>query len=316
MDDTKKIYKVLIVDDANTTRVTLRNYLVNKHCERHEEYKIEADTAVDGLDALEKVENGDYDLVVSDIIMPNMNGFELVSSLSRRFPELCTVLITSSDVEDYIKMALVYNVTNIITKTNPFNYEEFSRVIHNLLIKDNLFGLSHYLLPETNINTIKIQNRDSIKLAIDRIKSIAINTKLDPTTVKKFVLSTEEAILNACIYASVENIGRERPKFSVFFDLEEFSPVHVSFGYDEEKLGISICDSGGKLQKEDILYWISRNISGEGVFDNHGRGLFLMRVNTDRMVINVEPGKRTEVVLIKYFEPKYEGHKPLYINQV
>lgn len=316
MEESKKIYKILVVDDANTTRITLRNYLVKKHCERYTDYAIEAETAVDGLDALEKVEKGQYDLVISDIIMPNMNGFELVSSLSRRFPDLCTVLITSSDVEDYIKMALVYNVTNIITKTNPFNYEEFSRVVHNLLIKDNIFGLEHYLSPETNVNTIKIQNRDSIKIAIDRIKSIATNTKLDPTTVKKFVLSTEEAILNACIYASVENIGRERPKFSVFFDLEEFSPVHVSFGYDDEKLGISICDSGGKLQKEDILYWISRNISGEGVFDNHGRGLFLMRVNTDRMIINVEPGTRTEVVLIKYFEPKYEGHKPLYINQV
>src|SRR3989339_2246348 len=109
-------------------------------------------------------------------------------------------LRTSSDVEDYIKMALVYNVTNIITKTNPFNYEEFSRVIHNLLIKDNIFGLEHYLCAGTNVNTIKIQNRDSIKIAIDRIKSIASNTKLDPTTVKKFVLSTEEAILNACIY--------------------------------------------------------------------------------------------------------------------
>lgn len=316
MGESKKTYKVLIVDDANTTRVTLKNFLVKKHCERYNEYTIEVDTAIDGLNALEKVEKSDYDLVISDIIMPNMNGFELVSSLSRRFPELCTVLITSSDVEDYIKMALVYNVTNIITKTNPFNYEEFSRVIHNLLIKDNIFGLEHYLCAGTNVNTIKIQNRDSIKIAIDRIKSIASNTKLDPTTVKKFVLSTEEAILNACIYASVENIGRERPKFSVFFDLEEFSPVHVSFGYDEEKLGIAICDSGGKLQKEDILYWISRNISGEGVFDNHGRGLFLMRVNTDRMVINVEPGSRTEVILIKYFEPKYEGHKPLYINQV
>lgn len=316
MEEDKKKYSILIVDDANTIRVTLVNYLTKKHCKVYDEYIIEADTAVDGLDALDKVERKKYDLVISDIIMPNMNGFELVSSLSRKYPELCTVLITSSDVEDYIKMALVYNITNIITKTNPFNYEEFSRVVHNLLVKDNIFGLKYYLNPGTNVNSIQIDNKDSIRIAIDRIKSIANNTKLDPTTVKKFILSTEEAILNACIYASVDGVGRERPKFSVFFDLENFTPVQVSFGYDDEKLGISITDCGGKLQKEDILYWISRNISGEGVFDNHGRGLFLMRVNTDRMIINVEPSKKTEVILIKYFEEIYEGHKPLYINQI
>lgn len=316
MEDRNKTYKILIVDDANTIRVTLLNYLTKKHIEKYKGYLIEADTAIDGLDALDKVERGNYDLVISDIIMPNMNGFELVSSLSRKYPDLCTVLITSSDVEDYIKMALVYNVTNIITKTNPFNYDEFSRVVHNLLTKDNIFGLENYMAPGTTINTIEITNRDLIRTAIDRIKSIATNTQFDSTTLKKFILSTEEAILNACIYASVDNIGRERPKFSVFFDLDQFASVNVSFGYDEEKLGISITDSGGKLQKEDILYWISRNISGEGVFDNHGRGLFLMRVNTDRMIINVEPGKRTEVILIKYFEEIYEGHKPLYINQI
>lgn len=316
MEENKKTYRVLVVDDANTVRVTLVNYLTKKHCKQYDEYEIVADMAVDGLDALEKVEKEKYDLVISDIIMPNMNGFELISSLSRKYPELCTVLITSSDVEDYIKMALVYNVTNIITKTNPFNYYEFSRVVHNLLAKDNIFGLENYLLPETNINTITIEHKDAIRTVIDRIKSVAINTKLDDTTVKKFILSTEEAVLNACVYASIDNVQRERPQFSVFFDVEEFSPVQVSFGYDDEKLGISITDSGGKLKKEDILYWISRNISGEGVFDNHGRGLFLMRVNTDRMVINVQPGTKTEVVLIKYFAEKYEGHKPLYINQV
>ncbi|MEW5820642.1 MAG: response regulator, partial [Cyanobacteriota bacterium] len=145
MEEDKKKYSILIVDDANTIRVTLVNYLTKKHCKVYDEYIIEADTAVDGLDALDKVERKKYDLVISDIIMPNMNGFELVSSLSRKYPELCTVLITSSDVEDYIKMALVYNITNIITKTNPFNYEEFSRVVEKQLVKFNIIWVKNYL---------------------------------------------------------------------------------------------------------------------------------------------------------------------------
>lgn len=316
MEETEKTYKILIVDDSNTVRTALQSHLTKTHSKLYNQYSIEVDTAVDGLNALDKVERNSYDLVISDIIMPNMNGFELVSSLSRKFPDLCTVLITSNDVENYMKMALVYNITNIITKTNPFNYDEFSKVIHNLLTKENIFGLEHYLKPTTNINTIKIDNKDAIRSTIDRIKSIASNTKLDSNIVKKFILSAEEAILNACVYASVESTGRERTKFAVFLEMDKFAPVSVSFGYDDEKLGISITDSAGKLKKEDILYWISRNITGEGVFDNHGRGLFLMRVNTDRMIINVDPGIKTEVILVKYFQELYEGFKPLYINQV
>jgi CheY-like chemotaxis protein len=316
MDDNKKTYRVLIVDDSNTVRLTLVNHLKKNHPKNYPGYSIEVETAVDGLDALDKVENNEYDLVVSDIIMPNMNGFELVSSLSRRFPQLCTVLITSNDVEDYIKMALVYNVTNIITKTNPFNFNEFSRVVHNLLTKEHIFGIENYMNQNAESNCITIENKDTIRTVIDRIKSVATNSQLEPTTVKKFVLSTEEAILNACIYSTVDIKESERPKFQFFQALENFSPVKVCVGTDDEKLAISITDSGGKLKKEDILYWISRNISGEGVFDNHGRGLFLMRVNTDRMVINVDPGNRTEIILMKYFEDIYEGHKPLYINQV
>lgn len=316
MEENIKKFKVLLVDDSNTVRTTLSSYLQKTHTAKYTDYIIEVDTATDGLNALNKVDNNHYDLVVSDIVMPNMNGFELISSLSRKYPKLCTVLITSSDVEDYIKMALVYNVTNIITKTNPFNYDEFSRVIHNLLVKEHIFGLENYLENEANMTCIRIEDKDTIRTIMDRIKSLATNTKLDPNTVKKFILSTEEAILNACIYSTVDVTEQDRPKFSFFQNLDNISPVDVCFGYDVEKIAISITDKGGKLKKEDILYWISRNISGEGVFDNHGRGLFLMRVNTDRMIINVDPGKKSEVVLIKYFEEKYEGHKPLYINQV
>ena len=82
--------------------------------------------------------------------------------------------------------------------------------------------LKHYLQEDTDINTIAINNKDIIRTAIDRIKSLAGNTKLDPTTVKKFVLSTEEAVLNACVYASVDSVGRERPNFQVFLGMDEF----------------------------------------------------------------------------------------------
>jgi len=54
-------------------------------------------TAVDGVEALAMLKNASFDLVVSDVDMPRMNGFELTARLrgAREFAELPVVLVTA-----------------------------------------------------------------------------------------------------------------------------------------------------------------------------------------------------------------------------
>ncbi len=68
--------RILIAEDSLTTREFERGLL------EAEGYQVE--TAVDGLDALDKVTRGKFDLVVSDIEMPRMNGFEFCQNLRQR----------------------------------------------------------------------------------------------------------------------------------------------------------------------------------------------------------------------------------------
>lgn len=82
------------------------------------------------------------------------------------------------------------------------------------------------------------------------------------------------------------------------------------------KYAVSITDYQGKLTKETVLYKIDRQITGEGLLDDSGRGIHMSRLFADRMIINIEPGKRTEVILLNYFSHKYRGYKPLYINEL
>lgn len=69
----KKKKRILIVEDSLTTRELEKAILENSG------YEVE--TAIDGLDAINKLSNSKFDAVISDIRMPRMNGFELCKSI-------------------------------------------------------------------------------------------------------------------------------------------------------------------------------------------------------------------------------------------
>ncbi|MDD5717789.1 MAG: response regulator [Sulfuricurvum sp.] len=85
----KKKPKILAVDDSPTTRALLQHIM--------EMVGYDVITAVDGLDGYEKLQQTPYDLVVSDVDMPRMNGFELTESIrgNSQFSELPVILVTS-----------------------------------------------------------------------------------------------------------------------------------------------------------------------------------------------------------------------------
>ena len=78
--------KILLVDDEPNIRFVLTAVL--------DQAGYEVDTAEDGFVALRKIQKSVPDLVITDLRMPNMNGFELLSVLRTRFPELATVVIS------------------------------------------------------------------------------------------------------------------------------------------------------------------------------------------------------------------------------
>jgi anti-sigma regulatory factor (Ser/Thr protein kinase) len=61
---------------------------------------------------------------------------------------------------------------------------------------------------------------------------------------------------------------------------------------------------------------LDRNISGAGLMDTHGRGVYLMHRLVDRVLINIAPGQRTEIIILDYFNSTPNLNKPIYINQL
>ncbi len=88
------MYKILIVDDEQAIRE-----LVAKYCTLE---GFAYDEACDGFEAIEKVKQGNYDLVVMDVMMPELDGFSAVREI-RKFSNL-PIIMLSARTETYDKI--------------------------------------------------------------------------------------------------------------------------------------------------------------------------------------------------------------------
>ena len=113
---------ILVVDDAVTTRELEIQIL--------ESEGYEAFGAEDGLDALDKLRNRDCDLIVSDIQMPRMNGFDFVKKLRQQeeYRDIPVVFVTGlTDAEDR-KKAIEAGATEYFVKTD-FDQAKLLKII-------------------------------------------------------------------------------------------------------------------------------------------------------------------------------------------
>ncbi len=82
---------------------------------------MEVDTAFDGEEALDKAQNGDYDIILLDVMLPRLSGYEVCQSI-REFSDVPIIMLTArGDDLDKI-MGLEYGADDYITK--PFNILE------------------------------------------------------------------------------------------------------------------------------------------------------------------------------------------------
>jgi two-component system chemotaxis response regulator CheY len=120
--------KFLIVDDFGTMRRIVRNLL-------KEIGYANADEAEDGALALTKLQAGGFDFVVSDVNMPNMNGFELLRRV-RADPGLKSVpvlLVTAEAKKEDIVMAAQAGASGYIVK--PFTKATLEEKIGKIVAK-------------------------------------------------------------------------------------------------------------------------------------------------------------------------------------
>lgn len=128
------MYKILVVDDEMNIRRVVRKYA------EFEGYEV--DEAENGMAAIEKVKNNDYDLIVMDIMMPKLDGFSTCKELkkSKDIP----VIMLSARGEEYDKLfGFEIGIDDYVVK--PFSPKELMARI-KAVIKRN--SSQENVLPE------------------------------------------------------------------------------------------------------------------------------------------------------------------------
>ncbi len=118
MDEMSKI-KVLVVDDEEVMRKLMIKIL--------EKAGYAVETASGGNEARELLAKQEFDMVLSDVKMPDMNGFDLLKEIKAKYPTIAVIMMTAYADSYTIKDALLFGADEYITK--PFKHYEVTVVL-------------------------------------------------------------------------------------------------------------------------------------------------------------------------------------------
>ena len=113
--------RVLLVDDEPALREAARRFL--------EHSGIATDVAADGEAALEALRGQTYDVIISDVRMPGMNGRDFIARLRRDRPELLRRLILSTGDTFAEDTAGLVQETGVPTLVKPFDFDTLERMV-------------------------------------------------------------------------------------------------------------------------------------------------------------------------------------------
>ena len=119
--------RILVADDeVDLVRIVERALVRAGH---------EVLTASDGIQALQCLSLGNIDLLVIDMVMPNMNGLEAIKEIQRKYPKVKIVAISgggpSGGPDTYLAVAKKLGAANCLFK--PFMLSELTSIVNDLL---------------------------------------------------------------------------------------------------------------------------------------------------------------------------------------
>ncbi|HEY5451321.1 MAG TPA: response regulator, partial [Polyangia bacterium] len=159
--------RILVVDDEKVIREILADFL------SMEGYVVQA--VEDGVAALEELKKRSYNLVISDLKMPNMGGLELIAKVTEESLPVLTVIMTGFGTVETAIEAMKKGAYDYILK--PFKVEEVIHIVQR--------GLDRQRLQHENIrlkdalSIYRISEAIASSLAVDKVLDLVLDATID-----------------------------------------------------------------------------------------------------------------------------------------
>ncbi|RGZ00593.1 response regulator [Clostridium sp. AM58-1XD] len=221
------LYRIMLVDDEEEVRKSI----IKKIDWEAAGFQVVGD-AENGEDALEKLENLEADVVLTDIRMPYMDGLTLTEKISQKYPFTKVVIFSGFDDFEYAQKAIKLNVTEYILK--PVNVEELTAILKK--IKKNL---DEEIEQKRNVNTLRESYRNSLPIIREHYLNDMVRGEADEEEIDRRLLEYGIDILDAkkwlIAVADVERDGRGGRETLSLHRERELIPISVK-KIMEEKL--------------------------------------------------------------------------------
>ena len=256
--------KILIIDDEPDIRDLYKSFLEGEDYEIYE--------AEDGQEAFKLAEQQKFDLYVTDILMPEMNGVEFMKVLKMIDPDAIVIIITGYDDMQYTRQALEYGAFRFLTK--PINMREFRSVIElGLLERKKLF---------------KSTTQDKLQRLKEKLNS---NPELHERVFNKlenFLMQMEE------LGTSYIEIGGPGAQGKVWAKVRgKFQPIKSERIFNQDEINIMLLTTLTNPELTNLLE--SKNLNFNFEFYNEGvkhRYRVFAYFDSSELVVGFKPTRR------------------------
>ncbi|MFN7309877.1 MAG: ATP-binding protein [Vampirovibrionales bacterium] len=220
-------------------------------------------------------------------------------SLLETFKSSTLIFYTHLNANEFMPLARRYNSTHVLLKELPFDSYKLVDQLKRCLFSHayrSVWGLEQ-AQSETHI----LKNSDDMFNVMSRIEGLLENV-LSLDARMELCTPLMEAITNAVYHAPKRSRSSQEDKYrkGEHIDaLDSHEAVEVSIHVTDALVAVAIKDFQGTLSIDDILNSICKNFTQEALYDENGRGFFLMYCLMDELQITLEPERSCEIILLK-----------------
>ena len=234
------MYNVLIVEDHDRLRDQLGKF--------YEQEGFRVTTASSGEEGIEKLAQEKFSIVVSDVQMPGLDGFQLARHVREKYPDTDVILITAFGNVKQAVEAMKLGASDYITK--PFQPEAIRLVSEKLIEKKRL----QEEVRELRIRVQDGQNLENIISKSPRMSKVFDLIRSLAAMDSGVMITGETGTGKELVARAIHNLGRRKAKQFVAINCGAFPDTLLEselFGYEKGAFTGAVQSRAGKIEVAD-----------------------------------------------------------------